>query len=84
MALGTNRGLVLKFEILIFYGYNYCVEQIRDCKFFEGVDWDMVNSGMCAPIQIDKRIGYLDLFDEHSSSKGDEVSEADQQLFEGF
>jgi serine/threonine protein kinase len=62
------------------------IRQLMDCIFFCSVNWEEIHRGSCAPVEIDRRLGFLDLFDDKicGSSRDDEVSAADQDLFQGF
>ena len=55
----------------------------REHVLFDGVDWDLVDSGRGAPpiANFDKRLGFLELFDAADEAM---ISAEDQQLFEGF
>lgn len=48
------------------------------------MNWEEIECGNCAPVDIDRRLGFLDMFDDSHSSMRDDVSAADQDLFLDF
>ena len=50
------------------------------------MDWDKIESAQCEPIAVDRRLGFLELFDNKlaTSDHDDAVSSSDQELFAGF
>lgn len=58
---------------------------LRMHPFFEGVDWDQVDKGLSPPAdtQFDRRVGCMELLAEFDD-KSDELTPAQQALFEGF
>lgn len=60
-------------------------EEIFQHPFFYNINWDDVRERKCPTIQIDKRLGYLELFEnEEEKDNNDQISAADQALFDGF
>jgi len=58
---------------------------LRDHPFFDGVEWVRVDAGLSPPPNehFDRRLGCMELLSEFDSAS-DELTDAQQALFEGF
>jgi serine/threonine protein kinase len=63
----------------------WTLEEILSHGFFQGVDWSEVRAGRVSEVEIDRRLGYLEILEaEGTGGGGETISETDQALFAGF
>jgi serine/threonine protein kinase len=64
----------------------WTLEEILAHSFFLGVDWIEVREGRGQDVEIDRRLGFLEILEaaEGGVTEGEAISETDQALFAGF
>jgi serine/threonine protein kinase len=66
----------------------WAIESVVSHPFFQGTGWEEVRAGRCPEVEIDGRLGFLEIIEARGSggvgTDGEELSATDQALFEGF